>query len=267
MAKQALDDFKPQAATERLAHLKALAKAIALRKDTTEETEFKKLTNQALQRKTGAKLRAASKKGRKGLATKLLKGPEQIPVEDKLGLETTSAEENEPRFTSCIRATEFLYDDILLNQVGILCDGPAVDPILAGTWEPPNHLQDYTKMVLQFLPTPDKVKHNPMPPINLTKDDHIRGWQKVKERTSSDPRDLDFSHYISASYDEVLAEMDHVLREVPLQCGFAPDEWNPMADCSIPKKEDVLQADKMRTTVLMSAQYNMNNKWYGRASL
>ena len=37
-----------------------------------------------------------------------------------------------------------------------------------------------------------------------------------------------------------------------------------MTDLSIPKKEDVLRADKMRTIVLMASQYNMNNKWYGR---
>ena len=38
----------------------------------------------------------------------------------------------------------------------------------------------------------------------------------------------------------------------------------PMADCFIPKKDDVLTPDKMRTICLMDAAYNMNNKWYGR---
>jgi hypothetical protein len=59
--------------------------------------------------------------------------------------------------------------------------------------------------------------------------------------------------------------MDLILREVPLQCGFALDAWNPMADCFIPKKEEVLLPDKMRTICLMDASYNMNNKWHGRA--
>ena len=62
----------------------------------------------------------------------------------------------------------------------------------------------------------------------------------------------------------MLAEMDTLTREIPLQHGFAPPEWDPMTDLSMPKKEDVLRADKMRTIVLMASQYNMNNKWYGR---
>ena len=37
-----------------------------------------------------------------------------------------------------------------------------------------------------------------------------------------------------------------------------------MADCFIPKKENALLSDKMRTICLMDAAYNMNNKWYGR---
>ena len=67
-----------------------------------------------------------------------------------------------------------------------------------------------------------------------------------------------------SSYETVCAELDLMLREVPLQYGFAPDAWNPMADCFIPKKEEELLPDKMRTICLMDASYNMNNKWYGR---
>ena len=55
------------------------------------------------------------------------------------------------------------------------------------------------------------------------------------------------------------------LQEVPLQYGFPPDAWNPMADCFILKKEEVLLPEKMRIICLMDASSNMNNKWYGRA--
>ena len=58
--------------------------------------------------------------------------------------------------------------------------------------------------------------------------------------------------------------MDALTRAISMQYGFDPPEWDPMTDLSIPKKEDVLRADKMRTIVLMASQYNMNNKWYGR---
>lgn len=265
-AQQELEEFKPHADTFRTEHLKQLARAIALRDDTNEESEFKKLTNQEYQRKVGAKLRAVSKKGRKGLARKLLTGPKdnEQPVEEKLGLEVTSAEENEDRFTKCLNKSEFVTDPELFEAIGLLTEGPEVDNILDGTYPIPEHLSWHTQKFLEFLPMPEVIQQNPMPPPEISLESHIQGWRKTKESTSSDPHNPDFSHYISASYDAILADMDRTVREIPLQYGFAPDEWNPMADCSIPKKENKLRADEMRTIVLKAAQYNMNNKWYGR---
>ena len=37
----------------------------------------------------------------------------------------------------------------------------------------------------------------------LSLEAHKQGWRKAKEHTSSDPRNPDFSHYISASYDDI----------------------------------------------------------------
>ena len=71
-ATQALEDFKPSAAFYREAHLHSLAKSISLRDNTSEDLEYKKLTNQERQKKTGARLRAISKNGNKGLVTKFL---------------------------------------------------------------------------------------------------------------------------------------------------------------------------------------------------
>ena len=176
-------------------------------------------------------------------------------VEDKLGVEQASAEENEKRFTACLDKSEFITDAGLLADMGMLGEGPAVDDILAGAYSPAQHLDTHTKLVLEFLEMPEAIKTNPMPAPHITVDSHKQGWRKAKETTSSAPQTPDFSHYISASYDNILAEMDATLREIPLIYGFAPDEWNPMADCSIPKKENALRAEKMRTICLMDAQY------------
>ena len=83
-------------------------------------------------------------------------------MEDKQGLETTGATVNEDRFTKCINACECLHDDILLHQIGVLCDGPAVDPILEGTWEPPDHVNKYTKLILEHMEHPEKIKADKM---------------------------------------------------------------------------------------------------------
>ena len=152
-------------------------------------------------------------------------------------MEEISAKVNEERFTNSISKTEFLNDPDLLADIGILCEGPAVSSILDGTYTPAPHLNWFSKKLIEFMEMPEIIKENPMPKPTISTAEHIKGWRKAKESTSSDPRTPDFSHYISASYDKILADMDATLREVPLQYGFAPDEWNPMADCSIPKRK------------------------------
>ena len=265
-AKQELKDFKPHASDYRKAHLKSLAKALAKTNKTSEESELKKLTNQEHQRTVGKKIKRFSKKGKKGLTRKAEHGPPENPVwtEAKDELEHLSAGVNEQRFSNCLTVSEFTTDPVLLADVGILCEDPAVDSILDGTYPIPEHLSHHTKTFLEFLPRPEVIKNNPMGKPTISKDDHVKGWQKARESTASEPSTLDFSHYISASYDEALAAMDATLREIPLQYGFAPDEWNPMTDCSIPKKEDSPRLEEMRTICLMDPAYNMNIKAYSR---
>ena len=208
-----LNAFKPKAEDFRNEHLKSLAKEIATRKHTSMEVELKKLTNQESMRRMGAQLRATSKKGKKGLATKTETGPPDDPVmvEDKEGLEFASAGENQSRFTESLKVSEFMTDPILREDIGVLCEGPAVDPILNGTYQPPSHLSWPSTKVLEFMEMPPVIQRNPMGQPKLSLEAHKQGWRKAKEHTSSDPRNPDFSHYISASYDDILADMDRLL--------------------------------------------------------
>ena len=156
-AKAALEDLKPKAGQYRLEHLQQLAEALALSKDADDAaSEFKKLTNQELQRKTGFKLRATSKKGSKGLATKLMVGPkgDKTAVEDKEGLDQVGADENKGRSSSCTETCECLHDQQLVQDVGMLADGSAVDDILQGQYHIPEHLSKGTKTILEFMPMP-----------------------------------------------------------------------------------------------------------------
>ena len=261
-ATEAFEAFKPHASTQRKKFVEGLAKARATTNNTTMESELKKLTNQEHQRQVGQRLKRFGKKGKKGLVKRVEHGPPEDPqwTEDPEGMANLGAGENEGRFTNCLRASEFVTDETLLQAVGFLCEGPGVDDILNGTYDIPAHLSPHTKWFLEMLPMPDEIKNNPMGTPRLTKEDHANGWKRARESTASEPTTLDFSHYISAAHDDALAEMDATLREIPMQYGFAPDEWNPMTDCSIPKKEDSPRLEEMRTIVLMDAAYNMNDK-------
>ena len=263
-AREAQDAFKPDASKYRTAFLQGLAKSLALMNDTDEAKEYKILTHQAQQRATAARLRQVNRRGRKGLATKFEVGPLNNPtiIEDKQELEEISAQINEKRLTECLEVSEFITDQELFGKIGILAQGSGVEGFLNGIEPIPDHLNPYTKLVLKHMKKP--AEGTPMGPAHLSLQEHTDGWRKAKEMTSSEPSLPDFSHYISASYDDMLAEMDRSLRETPMVYGFAPDEWNPMTTCSIPKKDANIRAEDQRTIVLFDPSYNMNNKWYGR---
>ena len=267
-AKTAFEKFKPSASKVAAEMRISMSKAIADKNGTDPDAELKKLSRHAKQRETGLKIRRVNKKLKKGFVHKFvitdpLTGA-VTAVEDKQGMEALSEETNTLRWTAC-EISEFMHDPILLEDIGMCCEGPEIEAVLNGTYEPPEHLTEATKRVLRSLAQPEVIKNNPMPTVEITLESHQWAWQHVKEATASAPQTLDFSHYIAASFETTCAELDLILREAPLQYGFAPDAWNPMADCFIPKKEEELLPDKMRTICLMDASYNMNNKWYGRA--
>jgi hypothetical protein len=54
------------------------------------------------------------------------------------------------------------------------------------------------------------------------------------------------------------------LRSIPLEFGFSPLDYERVTDAAIPKKANVLDADKMRNICLMNPAFNMNNKDFGR---
>jgi hypothetical protein len=58
--------------------------------------------------------------------------------------------------------------------------------------------------------------------------------------------------------------MDATLRSIPLEFGFSPLDYERVTDAAIPKKANVLDADKMQNICLMNPAFNMNNKEFGR---
>jgi hypothetical protein len=169
---------------------------------------------------------------------------------------------NESRSTKCYSCV-FLQDQ-LLADIGILTNGSAVPHILQGTYILPPGTDIYTCMLLEELKTPEVVQANPMPPTKNSTESHKKGWRRQKVNTASEPTALDFSQHIAVSYDDLLANMDATLRSIPLEFGFSPLDYERVTDAAIPKKANVLDADKMCNICLMNPAFNMKNKEFGR---
>ena len=111
---------------------------------------------------------------------------------------------------------------------------------------------------------PASIREAPFVTSRVTTEDHTHGWKKQKESISSDPDGLTFSHYKAGATEDLITQFDATLRSLPYQHGFTPAAWLPMTDVEILKKAGVYDVEKMRTILLMNAEFNMNNKKLGR---
>jgi hypothetical protein len=97
----------------------------------------------------------------------------------------------------------------------------------------------------------------------ISLDEHKQGWKKQKEKTALVNSGLSFSDHKAAIYDDNMAEIDRLMREIPYTRGFSPDLYKVITDYEILKKSGVYDVEKMRTIQLFVAQFNMNNKKTG----
>jgi hypothetical protein len=169
--------------------------------------------------------------------------------------------ENEDRFSQS-SGTPFMTHP-LLSDFGYLADTAFTTQILQGTFQVPPDIDKYAALLLQELQKIDSSKI-PLIPTTLSVKEHINAWKKQKERTSSEPSRLTFSHYKAASKDRSLAIFDTTLRAIPYQYGFAPAQWKQMTDVELLKKANVYDVKKMRTILLMNSEFDINNKKLAR---
>ena len=84
----------------------------------------------------------------------------------------------------------------------------------------------------------------------------------MKEKTSS--RQLHFGHFKAATSNPLLLMVHYILAEIPFRTGYTLNRWKEATNLMILKQEGVYNIDKLRTIVLYEADFNQNNKHFGR---
>ena len=67
--------------------------------------------------------------------------------------------------------------------------------------------------------------------------------------------------------DDDISDMEAAFISIPLKGGFAYNTWKQGIDCVLPKKQGILEADKLRTIVLFEAEFNFLNKVIARRAM
>ena len=101
-------------------------------------------------------------------------------------------------------------------------------------------------------------------PPEITVPQHKSQWRAQNEITSAEQSSLSFIHLRAGAFDDYVAKIDCLLRNLPRLYGLSPEAWQIITDFFLLKKSQVFEVDKMRIIQLMHALFNANNKYDGR---
>lgn len=186
----------------------------------------------------------------------------QVECIGKLPVEKACRQENILRFSQTNNTPPM--QDCVVQHIGYSATGDITDSILNGTFMDRPEWDYYLNLLCHQMYIPLKNTTIPQHHKEISLEEHISSWKKQNEIISSDTSSLSFSHHKAFIQDLELANVDRIFRDIPFRTGFIPDKWLNITDLAILKKAGVYEVEKMRTIMLMSAEFNINNKKLGR---
>jgi hypothetical protein len=263
-AKSILRKSKLLASKWRTDHNSTLESALAKANGTTHQHEQRNLNWIETQRCQSHRIRCMNGKFQSGGLSKI-----EIVQDDgsiithtsKHGIKRGCANQTVKNYSQT-QDTPPMTEPLLLH-IGYLAETAKAQQILDGTYQPPPDLDPHAKKFLDELRMPTIVKKNRIP-ADIPTAEHTQFWKGMDKRKGCEPSNLSHAHYKVATKDPLLAQFDASLRQLPYQHGFAPKGWVKMTAVQLRKKLDLILVHKLRTIVLMSSQFNTNNKKLGR---
>lgn len=141
--------------------------------------------------------------------------------------------------------------------------GPAAQSILNGTFVPPEGTDPYAVKLLELLAMPQAIRDAPPVDVSLNVKQFRKSWSQTKEATSSGGP-LHFGHFKASVMNEELAEFEAIMANIPYQTGLLVERWTDSTNVMLEKKEADYRVHRLRTILLMAADFNHNNKRTGR---
>jgi hypothetical protein len=151
----------------------------------------------------------------------------------------------------------------MVSKFGYLVDTPDEQQVLHGCYEPSEGTDKYMKELLLELRMPqairDGIKEHGYISTKISQVENRQGWKK-RRLALSEPSGLITDHYVVRGEEELINEIDTLLRQLPYRLGFSPEAWQSITDVKILKKAGIYDVELMRTIQLMHAELNMNKK-------
>jgi len=140
----------------------------------------------------------------------------------------------------------------------------AVDEILEGSFAIPGGTDKYTRMLLRQA----RQTHR-LPPTQsyITMEENTQAWKKAKERTSTGISGLHFGMFKAQATRKHLSALDASIRSLAYSTGFTYRQWQFGIDVQLLKRSQDYRVNKLRTILLIEADFNMNNKKLGKEAM
>lgn len=139
----------------------------------------------------------------------------------------------------------------LLNDFGYLGLGPQAEAVMKGEYQIPTGVDQYTAQFIQHLRMEPVIAQAPLIPVYFTTEEWKAGWKKVKERTATGSDFLHFGHFKAGCTNDIIANFEATMANIPLLSGYSPKRWQKAVDCMLLKKDGNYNVDKLRTIVLL----------------
>ena len=226
-------------------------------------TVLRQMNQQEQQRKNARRIKATLHRNERCGTTRIqvIEGNRLKDVTKKSEMEKYIIKENEEKYHQTEKSCPLLQGQ-LLEDIGLLGDGPKVDEILNGTYVPPPNTTKAVKMWLKNLHIPERDEREA---VLTTLQEYRKGWQIVREHTASG--ELHFGHYKACAMHDMLSWATFTMASLPRAIGFTPDRWRRCTDVMLLKKEGLFLLEKLRTIVLYESDFNQENKRLGREAM
>ena len=255
--------LRRQAKRLRTTFLEDLAEARALEGNTSLATEIRNMTIRENQRTTARRIKSTLGKNHRT-------GTSKIEITEPNGTITEVThpkqmvkhiiQENRSKYNQNGKCP--LFAKKLMEDLGLLGDGPEIEKVLDGTYEPPPDTPWATRRWLQQMSIPD---HQVQQEISTSLHDYRHGWKLAKERTASG--ELHMGHFKAGASHKRLGWFNFIMAVLPYSSGYVPQRWRKGTDVMILKKEGNFLLEKLRTIVLYEADFNTENKRLGRDAM
>lgn len=148
----------------------------------------------------------------------------------------------------------------LRGNFGYMANNGAGRAVLNGTYQCPEGTDEGTINLFREIAHIRSIVPKDSVDTSITRQRWVDHWRPKKEKTSSSESKLHFGHYKAGALSVIISRHDALKTTICNKWGFSLDRWVRGLSCMLEKIPGCNVIEKLRSILLMEADYNANNK-------